>query len=185
MAGAYVSHAGCYIESKRRVPKPLISWPVHDWHPFPINTPTGSPMSPHYGRPRKYIPGLIPTFRGAVSSERIVHQRPSDRLVVAVGYQDMATMRKSIIARSGAGTGPGMRVSVYMAGPNGSTFELVPPPLPPPVPSLPPSVATRGGQRILVQGGDNRLPRGMVRPPTPVRVAGEGRRASALMTRYR
>jgi hypothetical protein len=96
----------------------------------------------------------------------------------------MASMRKSIIASSGAGTGPGMRVSVYMAGPNGSTFELVAPPLPSPVPLLPSPIATKGGQGILEQCGDNRLQRGMpvpLQPPAPVRVAREGR----MMTRYR
>ena len=90
----------------------------------------------------------------------------------------MASMRKSIIASSGTGMGPGMRVSVYMTGPNGSTFELVAPPTPPPVPPLPSSIVTKGGRKIPVHGEGNRLQRGGVpvplQPPAPVRVA-EGR----------
>lgn len=175
------------MEPRRKVPKPLISWPVHDWHPFPAETPMGSPTSPHYGTPRKYIPGLIPAFRGAAIpprlSERMMFERmrAADKLNGPRGYRDMVSMRKSIIASGG---GAGMAVSMYLEGPNGSTFELVPPP----VPLLPPSVGTKGGNNIPVNGGLSKggkiIAPKLPQPPAPAAKGYDyyGRSVSTLAT---
>lgn len=104
----------------------------------------------------------------------------ADKLDVPRGYQDMASMRKSIIASSG-GNG-----NLYLAGPHGSKFELVPPP--PLVPLLPPSIVAKGDRVIstntgLAKGGKAGTSR-LLQPPPPAakdHAYYGGRRASGFV----